>query len=37
MEYSDVLTSLEKEKVLSDDIKAKIDSAIKECSSLFTV
>jgi F-type H+-transporting ATPase subunit alpha len=37
MEYSDVLTTLETEKVLSDDIKAKIETAIKECSSLFTV
>ncbi|MEK9728039.1 MAG: F0F1 ATP synthase subunit alpha, partial [Candidatus Margulisiibacteriota bacterium] len=37
MEYADVLNSLEKEKVLSDEIKAKIDAAIKECSSLFTV
>ncbi|MEC8677839.1 MAG: F0F1 ATP synthase subunit alpha [Candidatus Margulisiibacteriota bacterium] len=37
MEYSDVLTTLETEKVLSDDVKAKIETAIKECSSLFTV
>ena len=37
MEHSDVLTILETEKVLSDDVKAKIETAIKECSSLFTV
>jgi len=37
MEHSDVLTTLETEKVLSDDVKAKIETAIKECSSLFTV
>ena len=37
MEYSDVLTTLETEKVLSDEVKAKIETAIKECSSLFTV
>ncbi|MGC6367962.1 MAG: F0F1 ATP synthase subunit alpha [Candidatus Marinamargulisbacteria bacterium] len=37
MEQADLYAELEKEKVLTDDIKAKIDSAIKECASLFTV
>jgi F-type H+-transporting ATPase subunit alpha len=35
MEYADVLSALETEKVLSDPIKAKIEAAIKECASLF--
>ena len=36
MEHADVLDQLESEKVLTDDIKAKIEAAIKECSSLFS-
>ena len=36
MEYADVLNQLESEKVLTDDIKSKIEAAINECSSLFS-
>ena len=36
MEHSDLLDLIESEKVLTDDIKAKIEAAIKECSSLFS-
>ena len=35
MEHADILEQLETEKVLSDDIRAKIDIAVKECASLF--
>jgi len=35
MEHADILEQLETEKVLSDDIRAKIDVAVKECASLF--
>ena len=33
--HADVLDQLESEKVLTDDIKAKIEAALKECASLF--
>jgi len=36
MEHADVLDQLESEKVLTDDIKSKIEAAINECSSLFS-
>ena len=36
MQHGAILDQLEKEKVLSEDIRAKIDGAIKECSSLFS-
>ncbi len=35
MEHSDLLDEIEKEKVLNEDNKPKIESAIKECLSLF--
>ena len=34
---ADLYAELEKEKVLTDDIKAKIDSAIKECITFHCV
>lgn len=36
MEHANVLDQLESEKVLTDDIKSKIEAAINECSSLFS-
>ncbi len=36
MEHADVLDQLENEKVLTDEIKSKIESALKECASLFS-
>ncbi len=36
MEYPDVLTSLETEKVLTDDIRTRIEAGIKDCLQLFS-
>jgi F-type H+-transporting ATPase subunit alpha len=36
MEYPDVLTSLETEKVLTDDIRSRIEAGIKDCLQLFS-